>query len=788
MAPGKGKDKDVPKVVIGTFSPAYMGVDTGSKGADVGDVKVKTRVGTAANGDPVYAMIVPPIQSRSFAELREHSNFDHLGIFLTGEEPKVTPDKPLSFKPHYTDASMHVSNQWVNSWPTLRRQGWGGWFIYAGYTNSESKHNKKPDHFNAAMAKEHGRLHAQHIKTILFNLSIARDEDNSGATVFMDCEGHELDDNLIIYYHEVFRELRKPGPAQCQPARPGLYTRNVEEAPNSLEMIDRNPDLFIWEIQFHRNLLQKDNKGNGLPIPIEKDEMVLLDVKKCTIEARQRKNVKSRRMVANAPVGVQAIINYGPIPKDQLVGSPARIQAVKNEYEAVYGQLNWWRGMPTKTIGKYLEPYSPWDFDLSFVRDARYPHANPRIAAFSTTVMQGDYVKNENRMRVLTGAKETSTAMEGSQLQPEAALILANERTFLTLDVRGELVVSTRGLGQRSMWEVIVPLLSQPPAIPLRRARGIAGSVGKWLHVAYIARDLSLQVVYRPEVTKPAIGPVALLEAPQQPVKAHAFSNIAMTSRDASGEVFVTYTISASGQLMATTFRVQPKLGPPLVQVDLLDKGSDTDNLDENDDPRLAPTLLQGTALAAISPTPNFSLVFGVSRKLTLYFWSARFLQAWQGPVGQRQNPWRGPHRTIDYPIFRLFPHTRLAVRAYTPNVIIVAAISYQVKPVLLTLVYDVNTGEWNPPIAGSPMRELPRERNKRSKTKLQDGEADASEWGINPYGDLAFGLDPLGSGNTVLMCAGIGPPVQGGFQSRVGILYRRVDIQYGDEDWYLII
>jgi hypothetical protein len=184
---------------------------------------------------------------------------------------------------------------------------------------------------------------------------------------------------------------------------------------------------------------------------------------------------------------------------------------------------------------------------------------------------------------------------------------------------------------------------------------------------------------------------------------------------------------------------------------------------------------------------PNFSLVFGVSRKLTLYFWSARFQQAWSGHVGQRQNPWRGPHRVIDYPIFKLFPHTRLAAYAYIPNIILVAAISYQIKPVLLTLVYDVNEGEWNPPIAGSPMRELPRERNTRGTMKLPEGAADASAWCINPYGDLAFGLDPLGSGHRVLMCAGIGPADPVGLQPQVGVLYRRIDVQYGNEDWYLI-
>ena len=83
MAPPKAKkdEQPKPKTVIGVFSPAYLGVDTGSKGADIGDVPVKVRTGKAANGDPIYAMIVPAIQSRYFAELRQQSNFDHIGIF-----------------------------------------------------------------------------------------------------------------------------------------------------------------------------------------------------------------------------------------------------------------------------------------------------------------------------------------------------------------------------------------------------------------------------------------------------------------------------------------------------------------------------------------------------------------------------------------------------------------------------------------------------------------------------------------------------------------------------------
>lgn len=82
-----------------------------------------------------------PIKSPWFGELYTHSNFSFLGVFLTH-----TPIVRRQGEVLYPDTAGHISSEWTHSLEALRQQSWG-----------------------------------------------------AGTTVFVDCEGGELTDNLILY-------------------------------------------------------------------------------------------------------------------------------------------------------------------------------------------------------------------------------------------------------------------------------------------------------------------------------------------------------------------------------------------------------------------------------------------------------------------------------------------------------------------------------------------------------------------------------------------------------------
>jgi hypothetical protein len=97
------------------------------------------------------------------------------------------------------------------------------------------------------------------------------------------------------------------------------------------------------------------------------------------------------------------------------------------------------------------------------------------------------------------------------------------------------------------------------------------------------------------------------------------------------------------------------------------------------------------------------------------------------------------------------------------------------------TIPFDSNTKTWGLatlPTAISQTRNpelFPRTKTKPpalgTQMPLRQGEADARQWSINPFGDLDFAIDPSGVKQAVLVIPGLGP------DTAVDELYRRIAV-----------
>lgn len=722
---------------VDEYAAPFMGVDTSRK----------------ANDNASWGLRAP-----WFNELYNHSNFSFLGVYLTHEAI------PKNAKDLYSSTSRFNGNNWTKSWETLRKQGWGCWFIYAGYTPGDNPNNSPPagKNWTVEAAKADGIRHGTHIKVAISEFLTKYSSDNAGSTVFLDNEGAPLNDQFKAYYNSVFEELRKPGPGDCQPVRPGFYARDQNAfkkspaVPNASEMLDANPDIFIWLLDHHWEAAsgKRINKDRMRPIPQEIGDRLYLDPINFDIRARRRNDITSGHTVTNIPVGIQGFLNYCKDP-----------WAKKKRAKDPDAPLDNWPNMPTRALTKELTPVNPWDFDMSFVRDPRYPEASPRVRSLNGTVARGSYVKPEMRMEVVMSHIGVSPGLTGSIVEPDAPLLLPDENTVISLDTSGNIVTSSLA-GNPPAWSPLTTVVSAALASPLRRSRALAAIKlpDNSMHVFYIGRDLSFQTLQRSAPNATWQGPNSVFSKPIRAI--HAFCNIACTIDISRPHTVALITISETSHLQLTAYGPPPSANAtPFVW----------NNTVENQ--MTPPTLLLGTALLAITPHPTANLVFAVSRSLRLTLFSNQISQGWSGPIVLGD-------ATTD----KVFAHTRLACNIVSPTLVQVAAISYEGDPVIYILTFDSQSKTWGlavPPTAISKARNpetFPRRRTKPPNLgplmPLGKGELDARQWSTNPYGDLNFGLDPSGTGQMVLMCPASGP------DNAVGVLYRRFGVL--NEDWYL--
>jgi hypothetical protein len=685
-------------------------------------------------------------------QLYTHSNFSVLGIYLSHGAPR--PSTNASAVPQYNGTS------WTMNWQKLRALGWGYTIFYVGYqtgdSNTQTWAGNNPSAATLASARSAGIWHAKHIKVGVSQFLKNSGDDHAGCVVYVDNEYHALSVAFRAYYNSMFEEMRKPGPGDCQAVRPGLYARDQNGMPNASEMLDSNPDLFVWLLDHHLEASRgrRISRKKMGPIPDETNGRIRLDPALFDIRGRRRNDISSGHTVTNIPVGIQGFLNYGLDQfKDQKLA------------ENPCANLDNYPPMPTRVLANVLTPQTPWDFDMSFVQDPRYPVASPRVQCVASTLAKGFYVKAEKRMQISVSNAQGTTSMAGALVEPDAPILFPDESCIISLDTSGNIVVSNLTVNPPA-WTPFARAASTDAVPPLRRSRAL--TVTKFadnsIHIFYIARDLSLQTLMRQDASSQWVGPTAVL-ALSTPV-IHGFTNIASLLDVSNPRIFNIFTISETEHLQWTTYKLPPgpNAAPSVFDISI-------------ESERNPPSLLQGTQILAVAPYPYAQIVFAVSRSLRLTMFSNVLGQSWTDPVPLGDE-------TSD----RVFAHTRLAANIINPTLIQVAAVSYEGDPMVFTLAFDSKAKTWalftRP--AANPRQPnpqyFPRRRTKPPALgpalPLLQGEADARQWSINPFGDINFGIDPSGTRQTVLMITGSGP------DTAVDLMYRRIAIS--DQDWYL--
>jgi hypothetical protein len=295
-----------------------------------------------------------------------------------------------------------------------------------------------------------------------------------------------------------------------------------------------------------------------------------------------------------------------------------------------------YRYMPLNDL-KGLPKRVDWDFDVSFVRDPRYPHGEPRFSVQGKNIVRGVFRKIDISMGATVTnfggtTLQTPNALAGSLLEGEAPLSFLPAGEVFSIDQKGVIVSSKPTLDGK--WTPFTAISTSPTpsaSDTLRRMRAVhVESRGTDAYLFYISKQFQF-------VTKRRIGgrtgrwSNAAVMGPTSPKDGpHHLTNMAVTSTRQSIDVFF---INAKGLLTATS---------PLLSSSSAFPAQKTQTLERQ------PSLLIGTALAAISPTDNFTLIFGVSRKLQLSM-----------AVRQANNGWSAL-TTLGRAKDRVFAHSRL--------------------------------------------------------------------------------------------------------------------------------
>jgi hypothetical protein len=646
-------------------------------------------------------------------QLYNKSNFSFVGVYLT-----AGPISP-NVKDDYSVASGNVGKHWTREFPNIQNQGWGFAFFYTGYSSGveivaqgwptdDHKYVSPPASIenDIPLARERGVLHARHIKTIVRDFG----PGSEGSVVYVDNEDHGIRlPWLWAYYDAMFEEMRTQGPGGLPAVRPGLYAASVAAA----QAMPNNPDLFVWHVSV------TNQTGNPWTQPANNIE---LDLTPFPMKAFRH----NREREIMLTVGRQGRLNFNSkMPKPNLPNLPGQ---------------------------------RPWDFDMSFVREPRYPVANPRIRFFGTFLMRGIFQKDPRGM-VIREINNTNTQDIPAKIlaEPEAPLFLTHRPELFTVNTNEALASSTR-IDDRS-WSQLTSLPTTPTDPPLRRIRAfnVIALGPSDLHLFYIS--VSHEIIARRR-TGPVPGTIYPWSAPARMcphLRAHPFSTLSCSSSPTSISVF--FIDQAQVLQVATWSSTTSKTYP----------GSTSLALHQAPPAGTPPGLLLGTAMRTSMPSDRQQALFAISHsslRLTVVIFTDGLNWGPLIPLGETNTD-------------KIFAHSRLATFAQSAAVIRVAAISQNGDPCIFTLTLTGNTAVAAKAVLGHHAEATPAAWGTGAalETRLSAAGATAAAryFDINPFGDLALGM--VGTSLT-LTCVGTRP-------GRVAILQKKVDVI---ADWTVIM
>lgn len=395
--------------------------------------------------------------------------------------------------------------------------------------------------------------------------------------------------------------------------RPGLYSF----AENAVMLFDQYKDLFVDYADLFFWLIPFHSGGTVFPF-IADPGQVTFDTKRRLIW-----NFSQKKNLVLLPVG-----------------------------EQVY--TTWEQSMPRSSLPG-LTPVKDWDFNCAFVRDPRYPEAYPRFRTINRVTILGVFDKATRSMKLSEG--ETTL---GFSAEPEAPLLLTESFDLFTLDAAGKIVNSHHDTNNK--WN---PLTLVPDGgVTLRRLRGITSIslANDDVQVFSISRQHKL---YGSRRTTVKGKPVWTSPMPFNAISVHPFSAVTSTvgsppSGSPSSKTSDVFFIDSAKLLHQTRWTADSRGTWPIITHVPIDQ---------------TPSLLVGTHLAAISPSPDSQLVFGIDK--------TRHLRM---AVGTKTMVWTPLEAVSKDETELLHPQSKIATWAVDTSTVLVAAFTNMGVPAIYTV------------------------------------------------------------------------------------------------------
>ena len=498
-----------------------------------------------------------------YDELYTISNFRFCAIYLRRSPAKVDTDTVID-----REIDSQVRLNWMANINDLEAIGFGQIFTYIGYSfmperpisSNETQDQRTerrtrkitqfpvgPDALNPIVM---GTFHGNHVKKIISKLR----QNCDGCVVYIDNEdstGDNLPDVVLQYYRSLFTEMStyRQG-ANLPTIRVGLYAHPTIAFPLLLEF----PDIFFWSVLYtNRVPFSENNRGVQFNFTVD----------------------HSLSAVPVFPLLRQVYYYKG-------------------------------RPFPKADIGPNLYSVNNWDFNVSMVRDPRYPIANPRLKGLVSVWIEGSFERTKRNNATITHMAlqevlytQPKTIPTGQTVEPESPMCIIKVENYTELFVfsndKTVKVFRRSAIGAWTLSESVFVL------IPRRhRALSVSARTPDETHLFTVGID---NILYASRRTVKPDKTTSWTDVPQamaESYNVHPLSNIASVNRgDESVDVFF---VDAIGLLRTAWWNKYLQNWPDKQHQAL----------------QSSPTLLVGTAIEAVSPNKDSILVFAIDKKLQL--------------------------------------------------------------------------------------------------------------------------------------------------------------------------
>jgi hypothetical protein len=406
--------------------------------------------------------------------------------------------------------------------------------------------------------------------------------------------------------------------------------------------------------------------------------------------------------------------------------------------------------MPMRSVTRTLNPVPGWDFDMALVRDPRYPVANPRIAMSGRYMVRATFVKSRLVMLAEQIYNADSILVDGRSVEADSPMVLLPTPELFAISKDGVVASSPGTLGRVSTpsgqpdvaWVHLENLpVDKSDPIPRRlRALSVIPRTAGDVHLFYISTKHEL--VFR---RRDGANPWTKATAVDVGGPLHPFTSLTGTSR--SSLSIHTFFLDHAGCLTTATW--PSATNPP--------RGFAHNSIETQ------PSLLNGTSLAAVSPSTHHILVFGIDKTQHL-----RMAVYTDSPIAS----WIPPTPLSTASDDRVFAHAHIAAHAINASTVRVATISDTNVPCVYTV--RLQGTSWVM-LSNEPRALFPQKRQPVPKTWRDPATTSlvtrAFEFDVNPFGDVCFDVDERGE--LVLAAVGVKP-------GEGAVLVRKVNVAAG--------